>query len=463
MITLPKNPNFQTLTMDNDDPRNGAVEATEHTAKKQRLTRPISEPEIRQEFSHHQHGVARINNGSFGSCPRSVLAAQNTWQLRFLQQPDDFFFNTLRNGILDSRAVIKDIINADHVDDVSLVDNATTAAAIVLQQIGRLFAHGNFRKNDTVILFHCAYQAVKKSIEAYVTPVGGSIVEVQLPFPVHSDEEIIAEFKKGLEQGKLNGGRVRLAIIDHITSMPSVVLPVRELISVCREQEVDQVFVDGAHAIGSLRIDVEEIGADFYVSNLYKWFFSPPSVAFLHCKKSSDMHHPVVSHEYGKGLPVESAWVGMRDYSPQLVVPSILEFVNRFEGGIEGIMRRNHDGVVKMGTMLAESWGTNLGSPPEMCASMIMVGLPSRLCVTSDDDALRLRSYLRVYHAIEVPVYYQALRNGNRDPRDKDGFITGYVRISHQVYNTDDDYYRLKTAINQLLDDRKICSGLTKE
>ncbi|KAH1262740.1 L-cysteine desulfhydrase [Glycine soja] len=88
---------------------------------------------------------------------------------------------------------------------------------------------------------------------------------------------------------------------------------------------------------------------------------------------------------------------------------------------------------------------------------------PSRLCVMSDDDALRLRSYLRFYHAVEVPVYYQALRNGDRYPRDKDRFITSYVRISHQVYNTVDDYERLKTAINQLVEDGKVCSGIPKE
>ncbi|KAJ7977741.1 L-cysteine desulfhydrase [Quillaja saponaria] len=453
-----------------EDPRNG--KATHHhyhhphTPKKPRLIQFISEPEIRQEFSHHQSGVARINNGSFGSCPGSVLDAQKKWQLRFLQQPDDFCFNTLKKGILESRTVIKNLINADNVDDVSLVDNATTAAAIVLQHIGRQFAEGKFQKNDTVIMFHCAYQAVKKSIQAYVTPVGGSVIQVQLPFPVNSNEEIIREFRKGLERGKANGGRVRLAILDHITSMPSVVIPVCELIKICREECVDQVFVDGAHAIGSVLVDVKEIGADFYVSNLYKWFFSPPSVAFLYCGNSGikcDVHHPVVSHEYGNGLPTESAWVGARDYSPQLVVPSILEFVNRFEGGIQGIMERNHDQVVKMGKMLAESWGTNLGSPPEMCASMIMVGLPARLCVTSEDDAIRLRSHLRVYHGIEVPVYYQAMKKGDSGPKDKDGCITGYVRISHQVYNTAEDYFKLRDAINQLLEDHNVCKMLPLE
>ncbi|KAL5080164.1 hypothetical protein RYX36_008585 [Vicia faba] len=118
--------------------------------------------------------------------------------------------------------------------------------------------------------------------------------------------------------------------------MPSVVIPVQELIRVCKEEEVDHILVDGAHAIGSLRVDVNEIDADFYVSNLYKWLFSPPYVAFMYCnKKLKDVHHPVVAHESGKGFPAESAWVGMRYYSPQLVVPTILEFVNRFEGGIE--------------------------------------------------------------------------------------------------------------------------------
>ncbi|KAG4935147.1 hypothetical protein JHK82_049443 [Glycine max] len=93
----------------------------------------IFEAEIREEFSHHHRGVTRINNDSFGNCPRSVLTAQSTWQLRFLQQPNDFYFNALRPGILVSRAAIQDLINADHVGDVSIVDNATTAV-IVLQQ-----------------------------------------------------------------------------------------------------------------------------------------------------------------------------------------------------------------------------------------------------------------------------------------------------------------------------------------
>lgn len=449
-------------TNDDDHRTNGSDH--NHLAKRPKLSSSalITDSEIRAEFAHHQSGIARINNGSFGSCPSSIIAAQKRWQLRFLQQPDDFFFNHLQKRILHSRTIIKDLINAEHVDEVSLVDNATTAAAIVLQHVGWAFAEGRFQKGDAVVMLHCAFQAVKKSIEAYVTRAGGSVIVVHLPFPLRSEEEIVVEFRKALAKGKANGKKVRLAIIDHITSMPCVVVPVRDLVKICREEGVERVFVDAAHAIGNVHVDVEEIGADFYVSNLHKWFFCPPSVAFLYCRKSPvspDLHHPVVSHEYGNGLAIESAWIGTRDYSSQLVIPEVLEFINRFEGGIEGIRMRNHNAVVEMGQMLATAWGTALGCPPDMCPSMAMVGLPASLRILSDNDALNLRTRLRGHFGIEVPIHCEEIK----DFQDGDARVTGYVRISHQVYNTVDDYLKLKDAILQLVRDGVTCKMLSPE
>ncbi|KAI3832049.1 hypothetical protein MKW92_050148 [Papaver armeniacum] len=434
-----------------------------HVSKKQKLLQKfITDSEILNEFSHHQSGIARINNGSFGCCPASIIAAQKQWQLKYLQQPDDFYFNHLRKGILESRTVIKNLINADDVDEVSIVDNATTAAAIVLQHIAREFVEGRYQKGDAAVMLHYAYGAVKKSIQAYVTRAGGYVIEAHLPFPVSSNDEIICEFRKALEKGRENGRRVRLAVIDHITSMPSVVVPVKELVKICREEGVDQVFVDAAHAIGNVDINMKDIGADFYTSNLHKWFFCPPSIAFLYCRKRTgfreDVHHPVVSHEYGNGLAIESSWIGTRDYSSQLVVPEVIEFVNRFEGGIDGIRKRNHEVVIEMGEMLAKAWGMKLGCPPDMCSSMVMIGLPSCLGISSEADTLNLRTHLRDKFKIEVPIHFQALKDGEN--MDNDCGVTGYVRISHQIYNKVDDYYRLRDAINLLIRDGFTCKML---
>ncbi|XP_010455023.1 PREDICTED: probable L-cysteine desulfhydrase, chloroplastic [Camelina sativa] len=438
-----------------------AVESVSDFVKRPKISPPnyISSSEIESEFSHHDPDFTRINNGSFGCCPSSILARQRDWQLRFLRQPDRFFFEQLKPKLSESRSVIKRLINAEHDDEVSIVDNATTAAAIVLQQTAWAFREGKYDKGDAVVMLHYAFGSVKKSVEAYVTRSGGHVIEVQLPFPVISADEIIDQFRIGLEAGKANGRRVRLALIDHVTSMPSVVIPIKELVKICRREGVDQVFVDAAHGIGCVDVDMKEIGADFYTSNLHKWFFAPPSVAFLYCRKSSsgarDLHHPVVSDEYGNGLAVESSWVGTRDYSAQLVVPSILEFVNRFEGGIDGIKKRNHESVVEMGQMLVKSWGTQFGCPPEMCASMIMVGLPVCLGVSSDSDVSKLRTFLRERFHIEIPTYFRPPADGEIDP------ITGYVRISFQVYNKPEDYHRLRDVINGLVRDGFRCTSLS--
>ncbi|GMI85066.1 hypothetical protein like AT5G26600 [Hibiscus trionum] len=417
----------------------------------------ITPAEVISEFSHHHPSVARINNGGFGCCPSSLISFQRQIQMQWLRQPDEFFFNQIQPGMLRSRNVIKDLINTDHVDEVSIVDNASTAVSIVLQHMAWGFAEGRFHPGDATVMFHCAYGSVKKSVEAYFVRAGGSVIEVPLPFPLNSEDEIVQEFRQALEKAKQSNRRVRLAIFDHVTCMPSVVIPVKELVTICREAGVDHIFIDGAHGIGCVDVDMKQIGADFYTSNLHKWMFCPPSAAFLYCRRSSEsssLHHLVVTHEYGNGLARESTWIGTRDYSAQLVVPEVLEFVNRFEGGIDGIKRRNHDGVVEMGMMLAKAWGTHLGCPPHMCSSMVMVGLPACLGVLSDEHTWKLRTYLRDKFGVEVSIYYRPPKDGEVGP------LTGYTRISYQVYNKVDDYYKFRDAINQLVHDAFTCASL---
>lgn len=218
-----------------------------------------------------------------------------------------------------------------------------------------------------------------------------------MPFPVASNEEILSTFEELLRKEKAdNPARtIRLAVLDHITSMPSIILPIRDLVRVCRAHGVEQVFVDGAHAIGSVGINVHDIDADYYMANVHKWLFAPPVVAFFHAKPHhlSRLHHPVISHSYGTGLLNESYWVGTRDYSALLAVPKAIRFVKDFFGDLEFYRKSNHDKVVEMGEMLARSWGTCLGAPPDLFASMVMVGLPPGLNIHSQVNTFSLPKY----------------------------------------------------------------------
>ncbi|RZC60182.1 hypothetical protein C5167_021938 [Papaver somniferum] len=254
--------------------------------------------------------------------------------------------------------------------------------------------------------------------------------------------------------------------------MPSVVIPIKELVKICREENVEQIFVDGAHAIGCGDVDMKENGADFYTSNLHKWLFCPPSVA-----------------DYVYGLAIESGCIANRDYSSQLVVRSVLEFVSRFEGGIEGIKKQKMAGsynkeagdteiackklqsgslelaVVmllwqneKVSVQLQMDNGSSLRTGD---ISMAMVGLPASLGISNELDALKLRTHLRDRFHVEVPLQYEEVKHGEIGNRNQDGgLITRYARFSHQVYDNAGDYEKIRDTIIQLVRGGFTCNML---
>ena len=52
----------------------------------------------------------------------------------------------------------------------------------------------------------------------------------------------------------------------------SLAATVRELVEACRRRGV-RTLVDGAHALGQVRVDVRDIGCDFYAANAHKWLY----------------------------------------------------------------------------------------------------------------------------------------------------------------------------------------------
>ena len=55
--------------------------------------------------------------------------------------------------------------------------------------------------------------------------------------------------------------------MDHVTSPGAVVIPVREVVKVCRQFGV-KVMIDGAHAPGQLPLDMKELDPDYYTGTV---------------------------------------------------------------------------------------------------------------------------------------------------------------------------------------------------
>lgn len=82
------------------------------------------------------------------------------------------------------------------------------------------------------------------------------------------------------------------------------------------------------HAPAHIDLDLESLGADWYVGNCHKWLMAPKGSAFLwtHPSKQAVTHPTTISHGYPGGYLAEFAWTGTRDPTPFLCVPAAIDF-----------------------------------------------------------------------------------------------------------------------------------------
>jgi isopenicillin-N epimerase len=166
---------------------------------------------------------------------------------------------------------------------------------------------------------------VRRMVEARCAETGAAPRVVALPLPATADD-IVERMTAAVTP------RVRLAIVDHITSPTAVVMPLARLIPALRRFGA-LVLVDGAHAVGHLPLALGTLGADWYVSNAHKWLFAPRGTAFLYAAQSvrTATQPLVVSHYASLGFPRAFDYVGTRDYTPWLSLPAALAFYQRLE------------------------------------------------------------------------------------------------------------------------------------
>ena len=75
-------------------------------------------------------------------------------------------------------------------------------------------------------------------------------------------------------------------------SQPAVVLPVQELTRLVHSTVSDSlVLIDGAHAPGQVPLQIDQLGAEFYVGNCHKWLYAPKGTAFLAVAPSQQLQH----------------------------------------------------------------------------------------------------------------------------------------------------------------------------
>ncbi|MFQ5599986.1 MAG: aminotransferase class V-fold PLP-dependent enzyme, partial [Candidatus Krumholzibacteriia bacterium] len=96
--------------------------------------------------------------------------------------------------------------------------------------------------------------------------------------PINDDGEVILE-----EYEKLLGRRTKLVAVGHVSNALGTINPVREMAAMAHHHGA-AVLVDGAQAAAHVRVDVQEIGCEFYTVSGHK-MFGPTGVGFLYGRR----------------------------------------------------------------------------------------------------------------------------------------------------------------------------------
>jgi selenocysteine lyase/cysteine desulfurase len=103
---------------------------------------------------------------------------------------------------------------------------------------------------------------------------GLKLVQISLPQPVMGPEQVLEAFRAAITE------RTRVMSFSHVQHTDGCVMPVRELCELARSRNVLSL-VDGAQAAGMVPVNVQAMGADFYVATCYKWLNGPAGVGVL--------------------------------------------------------------------------------------------------------------------------------------------------------------------------------------
>jgi len=370
-----------------------------------------------------------LNHGAFGACPAEVFAAYQAWQHELERNPVEFLGRRSAALLCEARKALAGFIGT-HADDLIFIPNATTGINIAAQSLA-------LDAGDEVLTTDQEYGACDNAWR-HVCNARGAIyraVPIALPF---APDDFVDHLWAGVH------ARTRAIHVSHVTSSTALILPIAQLCARARAAGIITV-IDGAHAPGQIELDLDALGADFYVGNCHKWLCAPKGAAFLYARPE---HHarleaPVVSWGYSAEVLGHAGfdaytgstlierrlqWQGTRELAAFLSVPAAIRFHQTYL--TPRVRRACHLLALATRERIDLCTGLDPLCGPDDFAQMAAIAVPP-----TDAEALRRALFER--YRIEVSV----TRHGAQV----------YVRLSVQAYNTQGDVDRFVAAIVEVL------------
>jgi len=266
----------------------------------------------------------------------------------------------------------------------------------------------------------------------------GAILRVA---PINEAGEIPLE-----DYNALLGPRTKIVALAHVSNALGTINPVREMIALAHEHDAI-VLLDGAQAVPHIKVDVQELGCDFYAFSAHK-MFGPTGIGALYGKLSLLEDMPPYQ---GGGDMIESVSFEKTIYAQ---VP------HKFEAGTPNIA-----GAIGMGAAVDYMNGIGHSALEAYETELLQYGTERLLTVpglrligTAAQKAGVLSFVLDKVHPHDIGTIVDqdgiAIRTGHHCAQpvmDRYG-LAATARASIAFYNTREEIDRLVESLNGVLE-----------
>jgi len=374
-------------------------------------------PHLAEQFLLDKN-ITFLNHGSYGACPKPVFSAYQKWQRELERNPVDFIGRKLPDLLRMARGELANFVGTDG-DNITFVPNATHGINIVVRSL-------NLQAGDEVLSTDHEYGAINNTWRFNCEKWGAKFIEQPIAVPIEDEQQVVEQLWAGVTE------HTKVITISHITSPTALTFPVEEICQRARKAGIITV-VDGAHTLGQIDLDMEKIGADYYVSNAHKWLSSGKGAAFLYVRPEcqNELEPLVVSHGWHRPNSENSqlwdyfSWTGTDDPAAYLSVTAAIEFQE--QNNWSEVRQACHSLNLEAQNRILELSDKYPLSPDSMWAQM---------GVTPISGAVEDYHEIWDKYQIIVPILEW---NGHT-----------LVRTSIQAYNTPDDVNRLVDALAEL-------------
>jgi selenocysteine lyase/cysteine desulfurase len=212
--------------------------------------------------------VVYLNVGTYGIMPEPALLDFQSMQADFERRgvASNHIFGRKAE---ETRGRIAALIGAT-AEEIAFTRNATDGINLVLAGL-------DWQAGDEVITTDEEHEAMNHPL-LYLHQRKGLVVK---RVPVSPDPAVMTERLEALYTPK-----TRLVAVSFVTCETGTRLPAKAISQWARAHNV-LCLLDGAQVSGAIKIDVHDIGCDYYASNGHKWLSGPKGTGFFYSRLES--------------------------------------------------------------------------------------------------------------------------------------------------------------------------------